>query len=186
MRGVLRAVVGLSLAAVLLSGCDLLMGGAFGPGFDGDFPSSSPIATYRSGSATIAIAGGETITLDKLAAGAGVDSIFGSDVRWTGASGWHVHISGAGADDGGGGAMPFEGGYLTFDRIVDGDHWSSFDGGRCIVDVDVVDASAFRGTATCKGVEWFSAIGMPLMNPTGPKPLDQPKFDAEVTFEAVR
>jgi hypothetical protein len=178
-----RAVVALSLAAVLLGGCDLLMGGAFGPGFDGAFPSSSPIATYRTGSARIAIAGSETIKLDKLAAGAAVDSLFGSAVRWTGSSGWSMQLSGAGTS--GGGFMPTPGGFLTFDRIADGQHRTTFDGTRCLVEIDVIDESAVRGTATCKGLEWYDALVL-QPGPAGPVPLDEPKFDAEVTFEAVR
>ncbi|MBA2718029.1 MAG: hypothetical protein H0U52_02125 [Chloroflexi bacterium] len=172
--------------AITLGGCDLLMSGAFGPGFNGDFPSSSPIATYSRGTATVAIAGGESIVLDQLGAGANVDSMYGSEVRWTGPNGWNVRLSGAGFEfDGGGELMSPDGGYLTLDRIDDGKHSSTFDGSRCIVDITVIDASALRGSATCKGLEWYDVMDM-LAGPAGPKPLDQPKFDAEVSFEAVR
>lgn len=180
----MRALAGLALA-VSLGGCDLLMSGPFGPAFDGDFPSSSPIATYRSGTATIAIAGGETIELDQLADGAQVDSLFGSEVRWTDPSGWNLRLSGAGMDGGELGPMPFGAGFLTLDRIADGRHWSTFDGTRCIVDVDAIDARALRGRATCKGLEWYDDLDL-QQNAAGPKPLDEPKFDAEVTFEAIR
>ena len=59
-------------------------------------------------------------------------------------------------------------------------------GDRCIVDIDVVGADALRGTATCKGVEWFDVMDSSPIAPDGPKALDVPKFDAEVTFEAKR
>jgi hypothetical protein len=184
-RGVVTAFVGLSLALVL-GGCELLMRGALGEDLSGGFPSSSPIATYAHGTATIVVAGGETIVLDQIAAGAGVDSFYGSDVRWTGSKGWNVRISGVGGDSSDfGGVNPFDGGYLTFDRLTEGQHWSSMFGDRCIVNIDVVDADALRGTATCKGVAWFDVMDSP-MGPDGPKALDVPTFDAEVTFEATR
>ena len=156
---------------------------AFLPGFDGDFPSSSPIAAYSTGTATIAIKDGETIKLEQIAAGAGVDSLFGSDVRWTGTNGWNLRVGGAGAEGGGGGFGAADG-YITLDRIHDGQHWTTmFDGDRCITDIDVVDATGIRGSATCKGVSWYDALDMEF-SAGPPKPLDEPKFDAEITFEA--
>jgi hypothetical protein len=81
-------------AALVLGGCQALFGSGFGGGaFDGSFPSPSPIATYTSGTASIAIKGGETIKLDKVAAGSGVDSMFGSNVRWSSPSGWNLRIN---------------------------------------------------------------------------------------------
>jgi hypothetical protein len=163
--------------AIVVAGCSAFLG----PGFDGDFPSSSPIAAYATGRATIAIKGGETIQLDQVAKGSGVDSAFGSDVRWTGASGWHLRVTGAGGDE----TFGSGNGYLTFDRIADGQHWTTgYDDSRCIVDVEVVDAKAIRGSATCKGVKWYDALDLPF-SAEEPQVLDQPKFDAEVTFEAV-
>ena len=38
-------------------------------------------------------------------------------------------------------------------------------------------------SATCKGVAWYDALDMEFTGP--PKPLDEPKFDAEITFEAA-
>jgi hypothetical protein len=46
------------------------------------------------------------------------------------------------------------------------------------------DAKAIRGTAACKGVEWYDALDVPF-NASGPKELDEPTFDADVTFEAT-
>ena len=169
--------LGTAALAVLLSGCSALLGGPFGD----DLPSSSPIAAYSTGKATIAIKDGETIELDQLAEGSGVESLFGSDVHWTGPSGWHLRVSGAGGNE----DFGFEGGYINLDRITDGQHWTTqFDGSRCITDVTVVDATAIRGSATCKGVQWYDALDMSF---TGgePKKIDEPKFDAEITFEAL-
>lgn len=181
MRGRALAAFGALAVAVLLGGCGLLFPGM---GFDDDFPSSSPIAQFATGSATIAIGGGETIELPDLAKGAVIDSFYGSDVHWSNADGWHLRVSGAGADDGGFGGFGGEFGYLTIDRIFDGKHWSTFDSSRCIVDVVVADKSRIKGTATCKGLEWYDAVGMGF-TPEASAGLGEPKFDAELTFEAV-
>lgn len=166
--------------AFVAAGCSLLFGSGFGP-LDPELMSSSPLATYSVGSATIAIGGGETIELDVLDPSSGIDSMFGSDVHWSNGDGWHLRVNGAGTDlgDGMGGAE-----FLTIDRITDGAHWSTLDPSRCIVDVDVADESALRGTATCKGLAWFDAMSGPL-GAMGPSEIDEPKFDAEITFEAT-
>ena len=68
---------------------------------------------------------------------------------------------------------------------ADGQHWTTqFDGSRCITDVTVVDATAMRGSATCKGVQWYDALDMAFTRGE-PKKIDEPKFDAEITFEAL-
>jgi hypothetical protein len=177
LRAARAAVVASGALALILGGCSAF----FGPGFEGDFPSSSPIAAYSTGTATIAIKDGETIKLDQVADGSGVDSVFGSDVRWTSPSGWHLRVNGAGGNE----EFGAPAGYLTLDRILEGQHWTTmFDESRCITDVDVVDANAIRGSAICKGVAWYDALDMQF-NAGPPKPLDEPKFDAEITFEAV-
>ena len=177
------ALLGASVA-LLLVGCEALLGTAFGSG-PGGFPSPSPIAAYTTGTATITIKGGETIKLDKLAADSGVNSLFGSNVRWTGQSGWNMRLNGAGSEAGFGTGS----GFLTFDRIVEDQHLTTYDASRCIVQVEVIDAKSLDGTATCKGVEWYDALDLPFggagpFGDGGPKELDLPKFDAEVTFEA--
>jgi hypothetical protein len=165
----------------------VLLGTAFGSGPGGNFPSPSPIAAYTSGSATITIKGGETIKLDKLAANSGVASLFGSNVRWTGSNGWNMRLNGAGSGAGFGPGTG--GGFLTFDRIVDGQHLTTYDPSRCIVQIEVIDAKSLDGTATCKGIEWYDALDSPFggagpFGTSGPAEVDEPKFDAEVTFEA--
>ena len=177
-------LVGL-VAAVILAGCSLLIPGWRDVDFEGSFPSPSSIASYSSGSATIEIAGGETFTLDRVAAGAGVDTFFGSNVRWSGAGGWSLRLSGASSGSGGMLYPGIDSGYLTFDQIADGHHWTTLDGSRCIFDVDVADASVLRGHATCKGLLWFDALDSP-MSFSSPSPVGGPAFDAEVTFEATR
>ena len=181
----IAVVAGLAAMAVVLGGCGLL----FPPtGFGGDLPSSSPIASYRTGSATIAIDGGTAIQLTDLADGASIDSLYGSNVHWTGGDGWHIRLAGAGADDGGFGGLGGFGdsGILTIDRIADGKHLTTYDNdNRCIVDVQVADKTGLKGKATCKGLEWYDALDLGGFSPNGPKDLDLPKFDAELTFEAA-
>jgi hypothetical protein len=40
-----------------------------------------------------------------------------------------------------------------------------------------------RGTATCRGVQWYDAVDG--ISVEAPKPADKPPFDAEITFEAT-
>ncbi|MFL5776317.1 MAG: hypothetical protein ACJ76W_08590, partial [Chloroflexota bacterium] len=136
-----RAAVALALVAAIVlaliaAGCEMLLGPGFGAD---DFPSSSPIATFTTGSATVAIDGGAPMHLTTLESGSGIDSLFGSDSHWSNADGWHVHLAGAGADSPGGiGGGP--GAFLTLDRIQGGEHWSTLDPTRCIVDFKEADA----------------------------------------------
>src|SRR6476469_2598524 len=176
-------LVGAMSLAVTAAGCEMLLSGAgFGTGFEPDgFPSSSPIATFKSGSATIAVDGGAPIELTDLEAGSGIESLFGSDVHWSNADGGHLHLAGAGAE------LPDEmgpgpGAFLTLDRIQGGDHWTTLDPTRCIVDVTTADASGISGHATCKGLEWYDETGG--VGIAAPEDAGQPKFDAEITFEA--
>ena len=66
---------------------------------------------------------------------------------------------------------------------MDGQHWTTFDPSRCIVDIKQADAKGLRGSATCKAVAWVDALDQFGIN--GPKEVGAPKFDAEVTFEAL-
>src|SRR5262245_17297834 len=125
-----------------------------GGGFGSDFPAPSQIASFSTGHATIAIAGGETIELDKVGAKSGIESIIGADVRWTGDDGWSLQVSGAGADYPDGVTTIDTPALLMLDRITDGSHWTTYDPSRCVVTVEVADKTGLRGSATCKGVEW--------------------------------
>ena len=184
VRG-LAAIATASIVALVAGGCSLLFGGDFGAfPMDPELMSSSPLASYAEGSATIAIAGGDTITLDDVDPESKIDSLFGSDVHWSNADGWHLRINGAGMNLGGPDSGIEGTAFLTIDRINDGTHWSTFDPSRCIVDVDDADETGLRGTATCKGLTWFDAMMGPL-GPMEPSKVDEPEFDAEITFEAT-
>jgi hypothetical protein len=180
-RGAALAICGL-LVAFVAGGCELLMGrNGFAPGFVDDFPSPSPIASFATGSATITIDGGAPITLADLDKDSGIETYFGSNVHWSNADGWHLRINGAGSDLGES-VPPPEIAFLTIDRITDGQHWTTYDPSRCVVDIAVADETGMRGTATCKGLEWYDALGAITAEP---KSLGQPKFDAEIAFEAA-
>ena len=194
-RGLGAAIVGAALTLVL-GGCELLLGPAFGPGpgpgfepsfspdFEDPFPSPSQIAVYNHGSATIRIStagtADQTLELSRFYAGATADNIYGAQAHWSDGGSWHLRISGAGSSEEG------FGGYLAFDRLLDGQHWTSLgDEDACDVHVTTMTADAFRGTATCTGVQWFDELSS-MDGPGDPKPIDEPAFDAEVTFEATR
>jgi len=165
------------VAAILLVGCDFLTGS----GSNG--PSPSTLAVYSRGTATIAVKSGETITLDQVVAGSSVGSAYGSEVRWTGPGGWTVRVSNVGVPNTFG-STGSNGGYLVLDRAVGGEQWTTRGDARCIIHIDVVEATTIRGTANCTEVAWYDASNQPFEAGQQP-PLDEPKFDAEVTFEAV-
>jgi hypothetical protein len=165
------------VAAIVLVGCDFLTGSR------SDRPSPSTLAVYSKGTATIAIESGETITLDQVVAGSSVSSAYGSEVRWTGPGGWTVRVSNVGVPNTYG-STGSNGGYLVLDRAVGGEQWTTRGDARCIIHIDVVDATTLRGTATCTEVAWYDASNQPFEAGQQP-PLDEPKFDAAVTFEAV-
>ncbi len=148
----------------------------------GHFPEPSLLATYTSGSATLELGDGTTIELDRVAADATLMSEIGTAIRWTGDDGWNVTLNGAGSDFGWGAST-----MMQLDRVIGSEHWTTmYDPSRCIVDVDVADETAVRGTATCRGVEWYDALGQGIgWAMEGPEPLDEPEFDAEIRFEAT-
>jgi hypothetical protein len=188
-------------AALLLSGCQYLFGlggpvltpgGSFDPGvfpsldpglfgsFDPNDPGFSlppPLATYTSGTATVAIAGATT-KLDKLSAPGTSYTDFGQDVGWTDGNGLYLHFYGT-LDPG----SP-DAGFVTIDRIRDGQHWAIADPGLCTVAVAENDARGIVGTATCTGLRWADTMA----TTTGSDPavvVGEPAFDAKVTFKAL-
>jgi hypothetical protein len=182
-RAILRGAALLS-AAVVAGGCTYLTG--FPP--DTVFPEPSTVATYTSGQATVALKGGETIVLDRLAAPGTLVTMFGSEVTWRNDGGWYVRLHGlapSGSIGSIGGPIPPSIPYLQLDRIVDGAHWTTFTfGPPCSVDVEQADERGVLGGATCRGLRWSDA--MSAMSMTG-EPLLVPgedPFDAEITFEA--
>ena len=176
--GLIRGLAAASLL-VVLAGCNILFpGSAFDPtGLGGSFADPSPVATFTTGSATIRLGDGTTITLDRVEPGSALMTTFGSTVGWSSGGGWTLRLIGAGADAFGG--PPF----VQLDRIVDLQHWTTYDPSGCVVKVDQASGSGLRGTASCKGLRWVDALAMGF----GPEPSDigQPPFDAEITFSAA-
>ena len=173
------------VAALVTGGCQYLLGFdpmAPYPSFDPEapFPGASPLARYPTGSATIAIDGGETISLDRVRTPGSLDATFGADVTIGNADGWYVRVyafpTGVGLGSGGS---------VTLDRITGTEHWTTADPSRCIVTIETADATALRGTATCRGLRWSDAVGGFPMTPESAYIEGQDPFDAEVTFEAT-
>jgi hypothetical protein len=186
MRGGRPSRAGPSLRILLVLAVALVAGGceylyASDP-FDPDaFAPPAPLATYGSGEATIAIGTDAAMTLGRLGSGVLLDGWYGGEATWSSADGWYVRLVGASVSSG----MSSFGGSLTLDRIVDGEHWTTFDPARCIITIEAADAKALRGHATCKGLRWADALsggGMGFAEPTYIK--GQDPFDAEITFEA--
>jgi hypothetical protein len=174
------AVLGI-FAAWTVAGCELFLPGTFTP--DGQLQEPSPRATYTKGSATLAMGDGTKVTLDRLSEGPHLIALYGSSIRWSNADGWSLQLTGAGASSELGNLLG-SGGYLQLDRIVGVEHWQTYETGRCIVDIDVANETSLKGSATCMGLEWSDALVAPF--PGDPKEIDQPAFDAEITFEATR
>jgi hypothetical protein len=169
------------LAVPAMAGCELFFPGALTP--DGQLQDPSPRATYTKGSATLTMGDGTKVTLDRLSEGPHLIALYGSSIRWSNADGWSLQLTGAGAGSELGNLLG-SGGYLKLDCIVGVEHWQTYETGRCIVDIDVANERALKGSATCKGLEWSDALEAPF--PGEPKEIDQPAFDAEITFEATR
>jgi hypothetical protein len=167
-----------SLAFVVLAvaGCELLgLGGAVPLE---EFPDPSPLATYTSGVATITLGDGTKVQLAELHGKAELSRTIGATVSWENDDGWYLQFGGNSDEFGPSGA------FLTIDRIQGGEHWSTRDPRRCIVDIAKLDATGVKGSATCKGLAWQDAVS-PYLFPaaSGGIPGQKP-FDASITFEA--
>ncbi len=187
----LKAIAALAAVVFLVSGCqylsmfgdagafpvDPLQPGDFGSFDPGGFPMPSPIATFTEGSATLTI-DGKTTMLDQLSGFAGAYDEFGTEVGWTDGSGTYVRFFGSGDP-----AFGPDQGFITIDRVVDGQHWTSSDPWICQVELDQGDSTGVAGTATCNGLHWMDAISggdfIPTPNESGPA------VDAEITFSAT-
>jgi len=158
--------------------------GSFGPGpygsFDPGDPGFSlppPLATYRIGTATVTI-GGATTTLGKLSAPGTSYADFGTDVGWTDGKGLYLHFYGTT-----GPGVPSDG-FVTIDRVRDGQHWASADPSVCTVKVTQSDARGLVGTATCRGLRWADTMA----TTTGSDPAlvkGEPSFGADIAFKAL-
>jgi hypothetical protein len=178
-----RVVFGLAVVAPLLSGCQLLFPGINPPDPDAGefFPDASPVAEFITGRGTIEIADGPTIELKQLHGEAELYKLLGATLTWEGPDGWYLRLAGVGTDS------PDEAfsKYLTLERIVSGEHWTTKDPTRCVIDIDKADKTGVKGSATCKGLQWHDALaGYDFGNDDEDLVPDQPKFDATVTFEA--
>lgn len=179
-------LVALGLAVALVgSGCQYLLGYdpyALPQDWAEEFADPSPIATFESGSATIVIDGGATITLPQLTIPGAIYESYGGRVTFTNDDGWYLQVMDLSSG-------PFAGmnpsAYISVDRIVDGSHWSTVDTSRCIVDLETADETGILGSATCKGLRWSDLLAMDYygFEPTYIEGEDP--FDAEITFEAV-
>ncbi|HEY7590785.1 MAG TPA: hypothetical protein VH723_07315 [Candidatus Limnocylindrales bacterium] len=173
----LARVAGLLLVPAVVAGCGFLF-----PFSDEEFAPPSPLATYRTGTATLTLEDGSRIVLDRINAGPHVWSSFGTEVRWFGtdaADGWNFKINGAGMD------TPFPSALATFDRVAGGQHWTTLFSDACDLDVEKADKTGIRGTASCEGLRWVDALDGYSMGLNTPSPVEgQPRFDVTVTFEA--
>jgi len=166
------------LAAWMLAGCNYLFG--FDP-TPPDFAMPSPAATYREGHATVTVGEGAPIVLDQLGSGGIHQPTFGAEATFRNADGWYVRVMGAM----GTGGMFGQTAYVTLDRIVGLEHWTTYDPSRCIVTVTKADDTGLVGTATCKGLRWADALSGSMGALEPPYVKGQPPFDAEITFEAT-
>lgn len=176
----------MALATVSFAGCEYLLGlsGAVpapldpGASFDPDAPFGPPEATYRTGKATVTI-GDQVVTLDRLVGTGTLQKTYGAEVVWTGDEGWYLRV-GSMLPKGTAGDF---GAYLSVDRVADGRHLSTYDSAGCQVNVVRADTTGVEGTASCKNLNWFDAIGGSMAG--GPPPSEGPSFAAEITFEAA-
>jgi hypothetical protein len=174
------------LATLILAGCQYLYGltpmppidpfGSFDPGaFESPGPElmPSPVAIFESGSAEITI-DGTTTTLDRLTGAAAVYGMFGTNAVWTDGKGLYMRYYGPGEGID-------QGGFVSFDRIQGGSHWTTLDPG-CKVALTKSDKTGLAGTASCTNVRWSDAMGG--FEPGSSFIEGEPPFDTEVTFEA--
>jgi hypothetical protein len=104
-------------------------------------------------------------------------SFMGSAARWADTTGWNLMVVGAGsAPDLGGG--PF----VSLDLIRNNQHLTTDQSDGCKVTIAVADATALRGSASCKALTWIDAMDVYGPTSTG---AGEPPFDAEITFSAA-
>jgi hypothetical protein len=183
VQGLRRRVAALLLglvAAAILGGCQYLMG--YGP-YPPEYPMPKAAATYKSGHATVTLDRQPAFELGELTDGGTLDPTFGASATFRNADGWYLRIMGASS----GGNVYSVPAYMTLDRIVDRQHWTTLDSSRCVVTVTKADENGLAGTATCKGLRWSDALsngfGSGGLQP--PYISGEPAFDAEITFEAT-
>jgi hypothetical protein len=166
------------VATVIAGGCQYLLG--IDPN-DPGFTEPAPVEAYHGGRATVTVGSEPAIVLDELTMPGTFDAAWGAEASFRNADGWYVRVSGATT----GGGILGEIAYLQIDRIVDSQHWTTWDPSRCIVTIEAVDEKVLRGKASCKGLRWSDALGLGGVS-IEPTYIDgQDPFDAEITFEAT-
>ena len=152
---------------------------SFDPGdfasFEPEFSLPAPTAVFTRGSATLAI-DGKTIDLDRLASTAAMYPSFGTEATWTDGKGMYVRFYGSGDEH--------DAWFISFDRIADGNHWTTDDPTRCTVALDHADKTGIKGTASCKGVRWIDTMAAFASGDEAYVPGQDP-FDARITFQAT-
>ncbi len=180
----------LVLTATVTSGCEYLLYGSPlypVPSIDPEasfdpYEFTKPLATYTSGSATLAIDGGTPITLSTLKAGPHLFEYYGADVVWTDSDGWYLHVTASEP----GGLDSY--GSVILDRVSGNRHWTVFDAfGKCKVDVTSgPDADGITGTADCSNLRWSDAVATSTLTLAPSYVEGEDPFDVLVTFEAKR
>jgi hypothetical protein len=165
--------------ALAVGACDLIAG--YGMTDPEDFAPLRPVATWTEGSAGLTVDGGSEIDLGRLTGAGLYEGWYGGEATWSNADGWYVRVYGATTSGG-----PFGiGGSVVLDRVLEGQHWTTWDSSRCIVTIETADERGLRGTAICKGLRWSDAISVPGggFEPTYIE--DQDPFDVDIRFEAL-
>jgi hypothetical protein len=152
---------------------------SFDPGdfgsFEPEFSLPAPSAVFTKGAARLTI-DGTPMALDRLAGTAATYPMLGTEATWTDGKGTYVRFYGSGD--------AIDPGFVSFDRISDGNHWTTDDPTRCTVVTDHADKTGIEGTATCKGVRWIDTMSGFPSGDDAYVPGQDP-FDAEITFEAT-
>jgi hypothetical protein len=147
--------------------------------FDPDASDAPPKAYFKHGSATLTI-GTQVIKLDKMVGEGLLSDQFGAQAAWSNGAGWYAQAFGISPA----GSEYAEGALVSFDHIVNGQHWTVGDPSLCRIAVTRSDEKGLAGTATCPNVRWADLMAA-YASPTGPVYVkDEPAFDAKLTFEA--
>jgi hypothetical protein len=147
--------------------------------FDPDATDAPPKAYFKHGSATLTI-GTQVIKLDKMVGQGFLSEQFGAQAAWTNGSGWYAQAFGISPA----GSEYAEDALVSFDHIVNGQHWTVGDPSLCHIAVTRSDEKGLAGTATCPNLRWADLMAA-YASPTGPVYIKgEPAFDAKLTFEA--
>ncbi len=188
----LRIAAALAVLPLVISGCDLLYAGLYGPIDPFLEPELGPSIVYETGVATIEMTRGattETITLDQVGPNSMLDSFMGATVTWRNDDGWIVRINAYEFSDPGAVGLPgITSGDVTVEWIAEHELWTAGTytaaaGNSCVVDIWEMSETAVSGRANCRKLQWTDGTGGygfgELVYIEGQDP-----FDVTVTFEA--